>query len=75
MKKNKDQLSAKEKQVLQLSAKGMTRTEISKALNISHHTVDYHIRNSLKKLNATNITSAVVMAISGGLLKLPESIE
>ena len=63
-----DRLTDREKAVLKLSATGMTQKEISQKLNISVHTVDYHYRNIIFKLNARNITSAVAIAVSRELI-------
>lgn len=63
-------LSAREHDVLLLLARGHTKADISRALYISVHTVDHHVRNVLKKLNARNATSAVYHATSQGLIPL-----
>ena len=63
-------LTEREKAVLELSARGLTQKEISRCLNISSHTIDYHHRNIIKKLNARNITSAVAIAVSKGIIRL-----
>lgn len=64
------ELTSKEREVLKWCAKGYTKSEIGQRLCISSHTVDYHIRNSQRKLQARNIVSAVVRAISRGLLDI-----
>lgn len=63
-------LSDKEQEVLKWCARGYTKADIGERLCISQHTVDYHIRNSQKKLQARNITSAVVQAINRGLIQI-----
>jgi len=61
-------LSTKELDVLKCLAEGLTKTETSRILNISAHTVDYHTRIILNKLGAKNAVSAVYFALSYGLL-------
>lgn len=61
-------LSIRERDILQWLALGFTKTEIADKLFISSHTVDYHVRQILYKLQARNITAAVYFALSRGLL-------
>lgn len=61
-------LSIRERDILQWLALGFTKTEIADKLFISCHTVDYHVRQILHKLQARNITAAVYFALSRGLL-------
>jgi len=64
------QLSEREQEILKWCAHGYTKSEIGDKLCISLHTVDYHVRNSLRKLEARNITAAVVQALHRGLIQL-----
>src|SRR5450830_44410 len=61
-------LSVRELEVLRWTADGKTSGEIGDIMNISEHTVNFHIKNSLVKLNATNKTAGVVKAAMMGLL-------
>jgi ATP/maltotriose-dependent transcriptional regulator MalT len=61
-------LSARELVVLQLVARGMRNKQAAAELNISEHTVRWHVRNVLEKLNVTNRTAAVNSARELGLL-------
>lgn len=61
-------LTAREKEVLRWTADGKTSHEIGDILSISEHTVNFHIKNSLAKLNATNKTAGVIKAAMMGLL-------
>lgn len=63
-------LSARECEVLKWCARGFTKAETGDRLNLSIHTVDSHIRNILKKLDARNITAAVVMALNRGFIQI-----
>lgn len=55
-------LTNREKEVLELLAKGYTNPEIAQMLYISPHTVKAHVAAILKKLNAKNRLLAVVAA-------------
>ncbi|MDE1168230.1 MAG: autoinducer binding domain-containing protein [Pseudomonas sp.] len=61
-------LSVREIEVLRWSAEGKTAADISMILCLSERTVNFHVHSAIKKLNASNKTSAVVQAAMGGLL-------
>lgn len=63
-------LSDREQEILKWCARGKTKPEISDIIHISPHTVDYHIRSAMKKLEANNITLAVLKALHMGLIQL-----
>lgn len=63
-------LTNREGEILKWSARGFTKSAIGERLNISQHTVDYHARGAMKKLNAKNMTSAVVMALNLGIIQI-----
>ena len=63
-------LNAREGEILKWSARGLSRADIGERLHISLHTVDFHIRNAMKKLEAKNITAAVVIALNMGLIQI-----
>jgi len=54
-----DELTPREKEVLDLLAEGMTYQEIADVLVVSVHTVDSHLRNIYGKLRVRNRTKAV----------------
>ena len=56
-------LTEREKEVLRWTGDGKTSGEIGQILNLSHSTINFHIRNAMHKLNAPNKTSAIVKAI------------
>lgn len=62
------ELTSREAEVLRWTGDGKTTGEISSILNISDNTVNYHVKNAMTKLHAVNKTSAVVMALTRGLL-------
>lgn len=61
-------LSLREREVLRWTADGKTSSEISVILNISERTVNFHITNSVTKLNATNKISAAIKAAVMGMI-------
>ena len=56
-------ITPREREVLTWSASGKTAWEIGEILRISKRTVDEHLINAARKLNATNRTQAVARAI------------
>ncbi|MGC1306393.1 MAG: response regulator transcription factor [Phormidesmis sp.] len=63
-------LTARESEVLNQMASGLTNKAIAQALNISEHTVKFHISAILSKLNVTSRTEAVAVGIRSGLVML-----
>jgi len=61
-------LSARERDVLILSSKGLTTAEAGKALGLSTHTVADHRKHLFRKLDVTNIVEAAVIAAKAGLV-------
>ena len=65
-----DALTARELEVLRLAAGGLTNKAIAQRLAISEHTVKFHMRTLLAKLQAASRTEAVSVAVRRGLLAL-----
>ena len=63
-------LTPREFDVLQLLAEGLPNKIIADRLQISDHTVKFHVNALMEKLQAQSRTEAVVRAIRGGLLPL-----
>jgi len=63
-------LSAREREVLELVASGLSNRAIGAALGVSEHTVKFHVRSLLDKLGADTRTDAVARAARRGLLTL-----
>lgn len=61
-------LTNREKQVLQLIAKGYSRKDIANELYISEKTVDKHRENLLTKTNSKNTVHLVIEAIKNNLI-------
>lgn len=58
-----NQLTVREKEVLALVAKGASNNEIAEKLFVREVTVKTHLNNIFKKLNVTNRTQAVLLAM------------
>lgn len=56
-------LTAKEKEILSLVAKGATNDDISKKLNLQESTIKTHLNRVFKKLNVKTRTQAVLLAL------------
>jgi len=65
-----EELTPRELQVIQLVAEGMTNKAIAQQLNISSHTVKFHVNAIMNKLTAQSRTEAVVRATRIGLISL-----
>ncbi len=61
-------LTDRERDMLAWAARGKTVSDTAEILKISDETVETHIRNAMRKLNATNKTHAVAKAIYLGLI-------
>ncbi|MGJ7033357.1 response regulator [Niabella hirudinis] len=62
------QLTAREKEILNLLVKGYTRKMVASACNLSIHTVNTHIKNVYEKLQVNSVSEAVVKALNQKLL-------
>ncbi len=65
-------LTQRERQVLELAARGDANKEIARHLQISENTVKNHLRNILEKLHLQNRVQAVMYALREGLITPPE---
>ncbi|NWF67743.1 MAG: response regulator transcription factor [Chloroflexi bacterium] len=63
-------LTPREREVLQLLAQGLPNKNIAQRLNISDHTVKFHVNAIMTKLGAQSRTEAVVRATRLGLVTL-----
>jgi DNA-binding NarL/FixJ family response regulator len=59
---SEDQLSDREKEVLELVSKGDLNKEIASALHITENTVKYHLRNIMDKLHLKNRAAVAAYA-------------
>jgi two-component system, NarL family, response regulator len=67
---DKPMLSDRERQVIAQMAKGKNNREIGAALNITEHTVRFHVNNVLSKLGANDRAHAIVLALRQGIVQL-----
>ncbi|MGN6370830.1 MAG: response regulator [Phycisphaerae bacterium] len=67
-------LTSREREVLQLVAEGATTRAIAKGLGISECTVNVHRRNIKRKLRLCNVAALTRCAIRGGLTRI-EGVE
>jgi NarL family two-component system response regulator YdfI len=65
-----ESLTSRELEVLQMLATGLSNKEIATRLNISEHTVKFHVASILGKLGAGSRTEAVALGIRRGLVLL-----
>lgn len=62
-----DELTVREREILELIAQGKTNAEIATTLNLSAKTVSNYISNVLLKLHATDRAKLMLMALEAGL--------
>ena len=65
-----EQLTPREAEILELLAHGLANKQIALYLEISEHTVKFHISSIYAKLGATNRMEAVRMGLQLGLITL-----
>ena len=65
-----DGFTEREREVLELLARGWPNRMIANKLQISEHTVKFHVASLLNKLGASSRTEAVTRAVRRGLLAL-----
>ena len=65
-----ENLTGREQEVLQLLAQGLPNKQIALQLEISEHTVKFHISSIYSKLSVTNRTEAVGSGLRRGLISL-----
>lgn len=63
-------LSSREREILELVAKGLTNKEVANALHISQFTVRNHLNHIAAKLEVSDRTEAIFVAIQTGLIKV-----
>jgi len=63
-------LSPRERQVLELVAKGLTNKEVANTLQISQFTVRNHLNHITEKLDVSDRTEAIFIAIQTGIITI-----
>ena len=66
------QLTARERQVLQLIAEGLTSARIAERLHVAASTVEVHRRNIMRKLDLHNVADLTRYAILNGISLVAE---
>jgi DNA-binding NarL/FixJ family response regulator len=66
--KGEDMLTAREREILQLLADGMSNADVAAKLFISQETVKSHVRHILTKLEADTRTHAVAIALREAII-------
>lgn len=61
-------LTAREVECLRWTAAGKTSWEASEILNTSERTVEFHLRNAARKLDAVNRVQCVAEAMRHGII-------
>ncbi len=62
-----DELTSREREILELIAQGKTNAEIATFLNLSPKTASNYISNVLLKVHATGRATLMLMALEAGL--------
>lgn len=65
-----EELTPREREVLERVAQGATNAEIAGQLDVSENTIKFHMKNILQKLHASNRAEVVAYALKSGLIPL-----
>ena len=63
------ELTARQREILVLVADGLSYKEVGATLNLSEHTVKYHMGETLHRLHLKNRAQVVAYALRSGLAK------
>jgi DNA-binding NarL/FixJ family response regulator len=63
-------LSEREREVLELVARGLTNKEVATTLGLSQFTVRNHLNHITEKLDVSDRTEAIVVALQSGIISL-----
>jgi len=65
-----EELTPREREVLEMLAEGLSNKEIASRMQISEHTVKFHVASIFGKLGASSRTEAVMLGIRQGLVMM-----
>jgi DNA-binding NarL/FixJ family response regulator len=65
-----EHLTGREQEVLEMMMEGLSNKEIAMCLNVSTHTVKFHISSVLGKLGASTRTEAITIGLRRGLITI-----
>jgi DNA-binding NarL/FixJ family response regulator len=66
---NKNQLTAREKEILKMYVEGFTNTEIAEKLNLSIYTIKTHKNNIMQKYNFKSTVEMIKFAIKNNIVE------
>jgi DNA-binding NarL/FixJ family response regulator len=68
----REDLSARELEVLRLTAKGLRNRDIARVIDRTEETVKAHLKNIMAKLGASDRTEAVMLGLRRGIIHLDD---
>lgn len=71
----RERLSAREREILVLLARGASNKEIARELTLADSTVKIHVQNILRKLNLSSRVQAAVYAVESGIAPRAKSAD
>jgi DNA-binding NarL/FixJ family response regulator len=63
-------LTSREMEVLVLMAEGLNTTAMARRLGIAPHTIEWHVRHVIEKLEVHTMLQAVIAAVRRGVIDL-----
>lgn len=70
-----DELTQREKEVLELMVQGSSTAKLAETMNLSEGTIKFHINNIFQKLGVNDRAQAIVVALRRGIIRLDSDRE